>query len=274
MIKQLINGVLSQQLSILDRGLHYGDGLFETVLLHNSTIYYLPEHYQRLQDGCRRLDIPLASYDTIAHECRQLVADKYEGILKIIITRGDSERGYQYPPDLASRRIILLYPLPNYPSQNAKSGVKTHLCQTRLGRQPALAGLKHLCRLEHVLARSEWRDPSIAEGIMLDTAENVIEGTMSNIFIVENKTLVTPDLSQSGVRGILRQKIIDYAKILDISVRQEIIPINRLISADEVFICNSIIGIWPIIKIAEYSFDLGQLTVKLMNMLKNLPVKE
>jgi len=271
MIRQLINGASEAPLSILDRGLHYGDGLFETMLVANSKIIHLVDHLYRLRDGCRRLNISTPSSETLVSECALLLGDVKEGVIKIIVTRGDATRGYRYADNQVANRILILYPPVHYAEQNWRCGITLRVCQTRLGSNRQLAGIKHLNRLEQVMARAEWNDDDIAEGIMLDAAGNVIEATMSNVFMVENEQLMTPDLSECGVAGIMRKNVIDSAQTLQIPLKIENIPLQRLVCADEVFICNSIIGIWPVIAIAKQGFELGPITSKLMNLLKVLP---
>lgn len=273
MIRQLVNGEVNACLPVQDRGLHYGDGVFETLLVKNKAIQYLHEHYQRLDMGCQRLQISPVSFDTIERECCQLLGDLENAVIKIIVTRGNAERGYQYRPGQQATRILILYALPDYPPQNWSAGIKARVCETRLASNPRLAGIKHLNRLEQVLARSEWRDPDIAEGIMLDNHGNVIEGTASNIFMVENGQLLTPELSDCGVAGILRQRILCCAQGLGIHTQQEIIPLNRLFRADEVFVSNSIIGVWPISTLAAVEFRVGPVTRKIMKTLEVLPVE-
>jgi len=270
-IRQLINGKNTTPLSVLDRGLHYGDGLFETMLVKDATIQYLHDHYNRLHEGCCRLGIGCPSYNSFKSECVQLLGELTSGVIKVIVTRGDTARGYRYGSDQKTNRIFILYPPVQYPQQNWLSGVKLRVCQTYLGRNDQLAGLKHLNRLEQVLARAEWTDPSYAEGIMLDQIGNVIEGTMSNLFMVEKGQLITADLSECGVAGILRKNVIDSAQTAQIPLRIENFPVQRLLCADEVFICNSVIGIWPVNAISNQGFELGPITSKLMNLLKVFP---
>ena len=116
----------------------------------------------------------------------------------------------------------------------------------RYAHNSVLAGIKHLNRLEQVLARSEWTDSSIAEGVVLDHEENVIEGTMSNVFYIKGKTLYTPELSACGVDGIIRRKVITLATELHLEICINKISLKSLMDADEIFMCNSVIGVWPI----------------------------
>lgn len=264
----LVNGRPVDTISALDRGLHYGDGLFETIAVHGGKPQHFDRHWQRLLDGCRRLAIQAPDeHDLIAESLA--LCEKYErAVLKIILTRGCGGRGYRALPAGPNHhrengwatRILLLYDWPRYSPDYHDHGIRMRICQTRLSRNPVLAGIKHLNRLEQVLARSEWDDPAIGEGLMLDTDEYVIEGTMSNLFVVAGGTLVTPDLSNCGIRGVMRETILHYARREGIATRVATMSVSELDEADEIFICNSIIGIWPVRQLENRPFPVGPLT--------------
>jgi 4-amino-4-deoxychorismate lyase len=146
---------------------------------------------------------------------------------------------------------------PEYPEEFSRSGVKVHWCRTRLSSQPRLAGIKHLNRLENVLARSEWSDPAIPEGLMLDQGGNVIGGTMTNLFIVEGERMLTPGLAQCGVAGVTREVVLEAARTRGVSCGEELITQERLLKAQEVFLVNSVIGVWQIRECAGRSWAAG-----------------
>ncbi len=256
MAGMLVNGVPGTRVDANDRGLHYGDGLFETIAVHDGVPALWDRHMQRLLLGCERLGIAPIDTAQLRRESSQLCEGVAEGVLKIIITRGSSGRGYRAPPCGAVQptRLVALYAWPEYPPAFWVEGVAVRLCSTRLGSNPALAGIKHLNRLEQVLARSEWDDPAIPEGLMLDGEGHVIEGTMSNLFIVRNGRLLTPDLSQCGVAGVMRGYILDSARGMDIPADIAQITLDDVKSSDEVFLCNSLIGVWPVRHCAGVDF--------------------
>jgi len=159
------------------------------------------------------------------------------------------------------------HPWPDYPQQNRREGVQVRFCTTTLARQPALAGLKHLNRLEQVLARNEWQDAQIAEGLMLDENGNVIEGTMSNLFMLQDDILYTPDLSACGVAGIMRETILELARNTDMTVRVTNITKDHLCEADEIFLTNSLIGIWPVNRINKQTFAVGEISRRLQMLI-------
>jgi 4-amino-4-deoxychorismate lyase len=120
------------------------------------------------------------------------------------------------------------------------------LCETRLSHQPRLAGIKHLNRLENVLAAAEWQNPDVAEGLLCDSEGNVIEGTRSNLFLVRHGELLTPDLSRCGVAGVQRQRVLDWAATRNLPASVGRVTLQDVLDADEVFLTNSVIGLWPV----------------------------
>ena len=266
-IKNLINGKFVDELAAHDRGLHYGDGLFETITVENMQLLCWDEHLKRLERGCIKLNIAVPDKNLLKNEVSELINTESQGVIKIIISRGQGGRGYKILENIAPTRIISLYPWPNHYDENSTSGVKTRICKYRYAKNPFLAGIKHLNRLEQILARSEWNDNSIAEGIVMDSENYIIEGTMSNIFCIIGKTLYTPDLSECGIEGIVRGKIIELASNLKFNVEIKKIPLGFLMNAEEIFMCNSIIGVWPVNIIDETKFSKHK---KTQNIIKTL----
>jgi len=263
----LINGKPQTQIAVADRGFQYGDGLFETIEILNNQLVFFDQHLQRLERGCQRLLLPALNKPLIIQEAKQLTDHCSRGILKIIITRGMGGRGYRQPQIISSTRILSRHPFPEYSDSLQKPGVKLRFCQQRLALNPTLAGLKHLNRLEQILARAEWSDDSIQEGLMLDINDQVIEGTMSNVFFVIQGKLYTPSLEQSGIAGIMRDFVIRSAKKLGIKTKQGFFPKKDLLMADEIFVTNSVIGIWAVQFLEQQSFAKGLITQQLQREL-------
>ena len=258
----LVNGAPQNHIDVTDRGLQYGDGLFETITVRHGKAVFLTQHIARLTAGCQRLHIPYANLNLLHTEIRQLCQHVEQAVLKIIITRGSGGRGYRQPDDIQPTRVLSLHPLPIYPDSYATQGITARFCDTRLGLNPTLAGMKHLNRLEQVLARAEWNDDTIQEGILLDINNWVIEGTMSNLFYCKNDQLYTATLTQSGIAGIIRALIISHETVNEQSYNQA-----DLLAADELFVCNSVIGIWPIKQLANHAFAVGNKTRHLQHWL-------
>jgi 4-amino-4-deoxychorismate lyase len=264
-----VDGQPADTLSLKDRGLAYGDGLFETIAVRDGFPVLLDRHLFRLTRGCHRLAINL-DHGVMTSELLAYAAALGEGVLKLIITRGDSLRGYAFDASVQARRILLGNPPATYPAVNAEHGVRLFPCTTRLSHQPLLAGLKHLNRLEQVLARSEWQDTGHAEGLMLDQAGRVIEGVFSNLFLVRDGALITADLKRCGVEGVMRAELLFQAESLGIPTQITDIPLEQLQWADEVFVCNSVYGVWPVHAYAALSWPVGPLTRKLQTIARAL----
>lgn len=262
----LINGERKEYVEISDRGFQYGDGLFETIAVKDGQAVFLDFHLERLKSGCSRLYIPFPDGELLSLEanelCRYWASEtrSAQAVLKIIITRGSGGRGYRQPDAVQPTRVLSLHPFPDYPALYPEQGIVARFCTTRLGLNPSLAGIKHLNRLEQVMARAEWNNPAIQEGIMLDGNDHVIEGTMTNLFYVKNSTLHTAVLAQSGVAGIMRRIILMLSAEQGLPVVEHEFSKNELLSADEIFVCNSIIGIWPIKQIETKRFSVGPIT--------------
>jgi len=263
----LVNGEPGELIPVSDRGLLYGDGLFETIAVRDGRPQHWLRHMNRLQAGCTRLGIQPFESAQLAAEADSIIKGADTGVLKLIVTRGSGGRGYRVAETNVSTRIMQLHPWPEYPAENAEQGVKTKLCEIRLGQNPFLAGIKHLNRLEQVLARQEWIDDDIREGLLMDTDGNLVEGSMSNLFIISDGVLMTPDLSRCGVAGIMRTIILELAEQQGLDPR--ITPISRqaLAQADEVFLSNSLIGIWPVIAMDESMYRKGNITLQLQKLL-------
>ncbi len=237
----------------LERAVAYGDGLFETVAVFGAKAPLWRYHRQRLQTGCRRLEIA-CDIDALEQHFLQTVARNPDALIKIIVARRGGIRGYDSRNALGSAISLACYPLPRYSSNRRNPGIRLHLCRQRLSDNPQLAGLKHLNRLEQIFAASE-RDRAIAEeGLMLDASGAVIEGTMSNIFAVHRDNLLTPRLDRCGVEGVMRAAIFQQlAPALSLPVQEQRMTIASLWSADAVFVCNSVFGIWPVCTIGVSS---------------------
>ena len=264
-----VDGQPADALSLKDRGLAYGDGLFETIAVRSGQPLLLDRHLSRLAQGCTRLAIN-TDHGLIRSEVLAYAAALGEGVLKLILTRGDGLRGYAPDPSAQARRILQGNPPAAYPGIHAEQGVRLFPCATRLSTQPLLAGLKHLNRLEQVLARSEWQDAEHAEGLMLDQAGRVIEGVFSNLFLVRNGVLITADLKRCGVAGVMRAELLFQAESLGISTHITDITLEQLQWADEVFVCNSVYGVWPVRAYAALSWPVGPLTRKLQHISRAL----
>lgn len=251
----LVNGVSGNTISIRDRGLLYGDGVFRTLRAFGGRAWHWPLHYRKLQQDCHALGIPCPGFEPLSVELQGLLATHSEAVLKLIVTRGMGMRGYAPPAEGAPTHIWDMLPLPQYPVDHARRGIKARVCELRLSIQPRLAGVKHLNRLENVLAAAEWDDAEIAEGLLLDAEGHVVEGTRSNLFLARQGKLVTPNLSRCGVSGVQRERVMAWAEQQGVPLEVRDVALDEVLQADEVFLVNSIIGLWPVRELQERRWE-------------------
>ena len=263
-----VNGEVAASVAVTDRGLSYGDGLFETIKVVNGRPTLFDLHLNRLRESAAFLGIQF-SIEQLKVEVAAFLPSicQADGILKIILTRGSGGRGYNPAGCEHTSRILSFHDLPAYGLAPSEQGIRLFHCRTRLG-QSVLAGMKHLNRLENVLARSEWEVGSgCLEGLVQDFEGQIIEGTMSNLFFVQDGILKTPDLSRCGVKGVCRQYILGSARFWGLEVEESDYDLAVLEQADEVFVCNSVNGVWPVVACGERSWPVGEVTLAVRDKL-------
>ena len=262
----LVNGIApadpAHAIAATDRGLQYGDGLFETVLFRGGTTRYLHDHLARMELGCQRLGIPFPGKDLLISDVEGVSRGQDDGVVKIMVTRGVGGRGYRPEKLAAPTRIVRLFPLPP-PLAAPGEGITARWCRTRLGHSPTLAGIKHLNRLEQVLAQMEWQPDEFAEGLMLDVAGAVVCGTSTNLFAVVDATLCTPEIVNCGIRGIMRARVLQTAPTLGIKTSECVLRPADLARASEVFLTNAVRGIVPVCALGEHRWAVGAVTRRL-----------
>ncbi len=255
---KLIRDLDSDHIDHQDRAFHYGDGLFETMLLTGGQINYWPEHYTRLRNSAERLSIQCPDKNWFEENLLPYIDLNQNLIIKIILSRGSGGRGLSLPDELDSNIYIFKYPKAS--NSNSKL-IKAVFSEITLPRNNNLSGLKHLNRLDYILATLELKKrPGFNEAVLSDTDGQVIEGIINNLFFVKNNTICTPDLKTSGVNGIMRQLILKKLKQLKKDVKIDLFNRQDVISADECFLCNSVLGIQPIILIEDSQFKIGPIT--------------
>ena len=251
----LINGLSSDLISIRDRGLLYGDGVFRTLLARNGIALQRQLHLEKIRNDCVRLGIVCPASSLLLAELDGILASHPNGIIKLIVTRGQGSRGYAPPHDAQPTHIWDVATAPLYPEEWCSSGVRVRVCDIRLSEQPRLAGIKHLNRLENVLAAAECTDSEIAEGLLLDTQGRVIEGTRSNLFLLRDGCLITPKLDRCGVAGVQRDRVLAYAQEQGIAVQIRDVMLAEVYLAEALFLVNSVIGVWPVRALNERSWS-------------------
>ncbi len=238
MIRSFVNGAPGDQVSILDRGLQFGDGLFETIAVVDNKPCLWEYHVQRMQADCGRLGIAAPDAGLLEQEARTLIADEQVAVLKITVTRGASERGYKPATDVAPTRILALFPW-NGPCSDP---LKVSISSQRLGHQPGLAGIKHLNRLEQVLARVECPE-DVDDALMLNQQGQVIEGIASNLLLQRDQQLFTPSLHGCGVEGVVKRLILEMAKDQGMAIRSGAFTLDEILRSEAMYLTSSLAGI-------------------------------
>ncbi|GFZ82428.1 aminodeoxychorismate lyase [Pseudohongiella nitratireducens] len=253
-----IDGEQSDSLPVTDRATQYGDGLFETMRWNGSELLLLDAHLQRLERGCQRLKLPLS----LSHLCKQVdlftTELKKQGcpaaVVKLIVSRGSGGRGYLPPEPAIPRLILQSHPLPDALERLSLDGIAALQSTIPITENPLLAGIKHLNRLDSVLASQELsalrhshpQYADLSEALLCDAGGAFVEGSRSNIFAVVDGILMTPELSRSGVAGIMRDALLAKCQQTGIAFSIGTLPLDKIIAASELFICNSVIGIQPV----------------------------
>ena len=222
--------------SIANRGLNYGDGVFETMRVHLGALPFWPQHLARLREGAGRLGITMPDVDFIEACIADMVSAVDAGVLKLLLTRGEGGRGYAPPSDAVPTWTLSLLPLPR-----VQAALRVHPCDTRLAIQPALAGIKHCNRLEQVLGRAEAARAGCDEGLMRDMAGNPICATSANLLVLRDARWRTPPVETCGVAGVLRGWLLSQGLVEVAAVTPD-----DLADADAVALCNAVRGILPV----------------------------
>ncbi|TAM57264.1 MAG: aminodeoxychorismate lyase [Rhodanobacter sp.] len=266
----LINGEPTQVLSALDRGLAYGDGLFESIRFVGAAAPLWPRHMQRLIESCRRLRMPAPDPAQLWREALEVVRGMPQSVVRITLTRGVGERGYALPVLPQITRVVAAFAPPQLAREAYAQGVRMRICDIHLAEQPLLAGMKHLNRLEQVLARAEWSeqaiDPAIAEGVLCDQHGRVISATMANLFARIDGVLLTPALDRCGVAGVARAEVLAAYP----QARTAELTLDALLGASEIFLSSSVRGILPVQSLGDRVYAPGSVTRQLQQHWRNL----
>ena len=242
----LINGVRGAQLAPNDRGLAYGDGLFETIAFIDHSPRHWSRHFARLQRGCLALHLECPAASVWHADLESIISSSSAArqVLKLILTRGGGRRGYAPTSGVPPTRIVQLAPWPE--SSPNTHGLRVIECATPLGLNPALAGVKHLNRLEQVLAAREIALAGADEGLMCDGSGRVLEATRSNVFVVINHALLTPPLTEAGVLGVMREVVMERAAQHGLRVLEQTLTLDDVVGADELWLTNALDGVRPV----------------------------
>ncbi|WP_076536267.1 aminodeoxychorismate lyase [Shewanella sp. UCD-KL21] len=268
MASVFVNGLPQQQINPLDRGLAYGDGAFATMRVLQGKVLFIDEHIERLQQACLRLGFALQNQLELINQLEQHGQIINQGCIKILISRGVGGRGYTAPDIVEQTSVISLHEIPAHYQQWQQQGISLSLAAVTLARQPLLAGMKHLNRLEQVLIKQDSLPQGCDDWLVLDTDGNVVESSMANVFIVEGQNVYTPAISHSGVSGVMRQQLIIALLQNNINVYAEPISLSRLKQADHVFISNSLLGIININNLDDNQYSSWPMSHNLIKQLQ------
>ncbi len=242
----------------------YGDGVFRTLHVRDGRPLWWEAQLAKLAADARRLGISPPAPEVWAGDAACLLAHApAECVLKLVLTRGPATRGYRPPVDLVPTRIALVYDWPQHLGKVAVRGARLHLCRLRLAEQPCLAGIKHLNRLENVLAGMEWTDPDIDEGLLLDASGRVVGGVSSNLFLYRHGRLLTPRIDRCGVAGVARARLMAVAGELKLEVVETDIRLDELLEADEVMLTNSLIKLWRVASLGDRTWEGSRVSLAL-----------
>jgi len=270
----LINGDAAGGLSPLDRGLHFGDGVFETIACLHGRPRFFSLHLERLAHGCRSFGFSPPVAQSLREEVERL-AGLDRAIVKVIVTRGPATvRGYAVSGRERATRVAIRYPWPVEDPALQQQGVSVRVAAMRRGENPALAGLKHCNRLEEILARREPGAAAADEALMLSQSGKLVSGTMTNVFLVdgsaESPRLRTPAIDLCGVAGVMRRVVLREAARAGIAATECALWPADLAAAGEVFLTNARVGIWPVGRIGEQALAPGPVTRRLQSLLRPL----
>ena len=270
----LVNGEFISEISVYDRGLNYGDGFFETMKWSidnkgQGKVEFWKRHVKRLKFGCQKILISFSLKKLYDYKKKILKkaceSGRKSGILKIIITRGSGGRGYRLVPKLEPSIILLVYPDVRIDENFYNEGVNLTYCKKRMSSNHFLGGTKNLNRLDSVLAASEFDENLFFEGIVCNNLGEIIEGTKTNIFFLKNNILHTPNINDVGIKGIIRDVIVEKKKINFFSEIVECkIKKNDIEQAESIFITNSIYKILPVKSLNRKLFVINEKIKKLI----------
>ena len=274
-VSVLIDGAAAGALSPLDRGLHYGDGVFETIACLHARPRFLSLHLARLTQGCRTLGFAAPAAEQLREDVVRLAGEQDRSIVKLIVTRGRANvRGYAVSSDARATRVAIRYPWPVEDPVLQQQGVGVRVAAMRLGENPALAGLKHCNRLEQILARSEPHDAASAEALMLSRSGKLVSGTMSNVFLIDgppqSPRLRTPAIDVCGVAGVMRHVVLQEAARAGVTATECALWPTDLADATEIFLTNARVGIWPVARLEERTLIPGPVTRRMQSLLAPL----
>ena len=267
-----------EALTIDDRAVQYGDGLFETIAIRHGEARLIELHMERLAKGCGRLGIGMPDVTKLEEELADAIDQSHElaayCVAKIIVSSGTGQRGYGRRAPVTPTVLIGVFPARPVVASAYRNGVETLLCETRIATGSPTAGLKTLNRIEQVLGRSECLAAGKFEGLMLDADDRLICGTMSNVFIGSRQRIITPALRRCGVEGVMRRFTIDCLRSDGVEVEERDVTIDECNSAEEIFLTNSQFGALPVSHVGDTAWTTGEMPKRVLQLLASNGIAE
>ncbi|WP_300175275.1 aminodeoxychorismate lyase [uncultured Aliivibrio sp.] len=251
-----VNGVESETLPINDRSSQYGDGFFTTMKVDNGKIQLWSLHLERLISSAYCLGIRAPNWQHLENQVYAIAKKVVHGGIKILVSRGTGGRGYS-PEGCENTQVIVSdFDYPAHYEQWQEKGIELGVSTIKLGlSSPALAGMKHLNRLEQILIKKDISKTSYFDAVVLDLNNKVIETSIGNIFWIKGGRIFTPKLSFSGVEGVMKKHILQLAKEFQLELEEVSVELSELENADEVFITNALFEVVPVNMIAHTKFN-------------------
>jgi branched-chain amino acid aminotransferase len=259
------------KVSVFDHGFLYGDGVFEGIRIYNGRIFKLKEHIERLYASAHAIDLkpPLTQEELLQATVETVRANNLrDGYIRIVISRGEGDLGLDPKKCPNPTVVIIADKIAIYPEEVYKKGMKIITVSTRRNSPQALnPNIKSLNYLNNILAKIEANRANVPEAIMLSIEGYVAEATGDNIFIVKNKTLITPPLHLGVLPGITRQTVIELAKERGIITEEKPFTLYDVYTADECFLTGTAAEIVPVVEVDGREINggvPGEITLLLM----------
>lgn len=272
------SGEPCESIPVDDRAVQYGDGLFETVAIRDGEPRLWNYHSERLLTGCARLGLPVPTEQQIQDELNSALEaapiDTEHCVAKLLVSAGAGHRGYRRSDSPEGTLLVGLAESPRLSEVQYRDGVKVRVCDTRLAIQTQLAGIKSLNRLEQVMARNEWQDETVFEGLLLDTEDRLICGTMSNVFLIDNHSLVTPAITRCGISGVMRRHVLAVVEQAGIACDIRDVASSELNSCQGAILTNSQFGVLPVNRCTDRSWELSDLSRRILQLVTASGVTE
>ena len=250
-----INGQLATHIEVSDRALNYGDGIFTTILVKDRECRDLTAHLVRLQQGIKILEIAQIDFAALAQQLAEIAKEHSIAVLKVLVSRGSGQRGYSCVGCDDPKVIVTLSDYPSHYLAFQAQGIALGVSTVALGLNPLLAGIKHLNRLEQVLIRQQIDKENQSDALVLDCQGFIVETAVANVFWVKDNIVYTPSLDLSGVSGIMRDNVIKCLTEQGFQVQSDRYRLGSVISADEVFITNCLLGMVRVTSIGDAQYS-------------------